>query len=356
MDRISVAPQHDEQLPDPRETSTTDPALDGRPSNVMRAIVQDRYGPADVLELRDISTPVPGDDELLLRVHAASAFIGDWHVMTGLPYLGRMAFGLRAPKARVRGQDVAGRIEAVGKDITGLRPGDDVFGACNGAFAEYATAPANKLAPKPANLSYEQAATVASTGCTALQAVRDRGKVLPDQEVLIVGAAGGVGSFAVQIAKAFGAHVTGVCSTTKVELVRSIGADDVIDYTREDFAASGKRYDVILDIAGARSVSHLRRALAPRGTLVIVGGESGGRWFGGIDRQLRAMVLSPFVGQRLGTFVGRTKAEDLISLAELIEDGKVTPLIDRSYPLEKVPDAMRYLEEGHARGKVVITI
>jgi NADPH:quinone reductase-like Zn-dependent oxidoreductase len=356
MERISVAPQHDEQLPDPRETSKNDPALDGRPSNVMRAIVQDRYGPADVLELQEISTPVPGDDEVLLRVHAASAFIGDWHVMTGLPYLGRMAFGLRAPKARVRGQDVAGRIEAVGKDVTAFRPGDDVFGACNGAFAEYATAPANKLAPKKGNLSYEQAATVASTGCTALQAVRDRGKVLPDQEVLVVGAAGGVGSFAVQIAKAFGARVTGVCSTTKVELVRSIGADDVIDYTREDFAATGKRYDVILDIAGARSVSHLRRALAPKGTLVIVGGESGGRWFGGIDRQLRATMLSPFVGQRLGTFVGRTKAEDLVTLAELIEDGKVTPLIDRTYPLEKVPDAMRYLEEGHTRGKVVITI
>ncbi len=261
----------------------------------MKAIVQDSYGTANVLELEDIDKPVAGSGEVLLRVQAASAFIGDWHVMTGLPYLIRMVSGLREPKARVRGQDVAGRVEAVGEGVTRFHPGDEVFGTCNGSFAEYATARTVKVAPKPANLTFEQSAAVPTTGSTALQAVRAKGKVQSGQKVLIIGAAGGVGTFAVQIAKAFGANVTGVCSTTKVDLVRSIGADDVIDYTRDDFAEMGRRYDLILDIAGRRSVSHLRRALAPRGTLVIVGGEGGGRWFGGIDRQLRAQMLSPFV-------------------------------------------------------------
>jgi len=322
----------------------------------MKAIVQDTYGSPDVLELRDIDKPVVGSGDVLLRVHAASAFIGDWHVMTGLPYLGRLAFGLRGPKARVRGQDVAGRVETVGKDVTQCQPGDEVFGTCDGSFAEFATARQNKVAPKPANLTFEQAATVPTTGSTALQAVRDKGKVQPGQKVLIIGAAGGVGTFAVQIAKAFGAHVTGVCSTTKVDLVQSIGADDVIDYTRDDFAEAGQRYDLILDIAGNRSVSHLRRALAPGGTMVIVGGEGGGRWFGGIDRQLRALMWSPFVGQKMGTFIAKQNGEDLVVLKELIEAGKVTPVIDRTYPLAEVPDAIRYLHEGHARGKVVITV
>jgi NADPH:quinone reductase-like Zn-dependent oxidoreductase len=322
----------------------------------MRAIVQDRYGTADVLDLTDIDKPVVGDGEVLLRVHAASAFIGDWHVMTGLPYLIRMSSGLRRPKARVRGQDVAGRVEAVGRDVTGFQPGDEVFGTCNGSFAEYATARPDKLARKPANLTFEQSATVPTTGCTALQGLRDAGRVQPGQKVLIIGAAGGVGSFAVQIAKAFGAHVTGVCSTTKVDLVRSIRADDVIDYTRDDFAEAGQRYDLILDTAGNRSVSHLRRALAPRGNLVIGGGEGGGRWFGGIDRQLRAIISSPFLGQKLGTFIAKPNGEDLIVLKELIEAGKVTPVIDRTYPLDEVPDAIRYLEEGHTQGKVVITV
>jgi NADPH:quinone reductase-like Zn-dependent oxidoreductase len=322
----------------------------------MKAIVQDTYGSADVLRLEDIDTPVVGDGDVLVRVLAASVFIGDWHIMTGLPLVFRMVSGIRAPKVRVRGQDVAGRVEAVGKDVTRFGPGDDVFGTCDGAFAEFATARANKVAPKPANLTFEQAATVPTTGSTALQALRDVGRVRPGQSVLIIGAAGGVGSFAVQIAKAFGGHVTGVCSTEQVELVRSIGADDVIDYTRDDFAQTGRRWDLILDIAGARSVSHLRRALAPRGTLVIVGGEGGGRWLGGIDRQLRAHMLSPFVSQKLGTFVSTSKGEDLVALKELIEAGKVTPVIGQTYPLSEVPEAFRRLEKGHARGKVVITV
>jgi NADPH:quinone reductase-like Zn-dependent oxidoreductase len=322
----------------------------------MKAIVQDRYGSADVLELRDIDAPVVGDDDVLVRVLAASAHIGDWHTMTGLPYLGRMAFGLRRPKARVRGQDFAGRVEAVGTNVTQVQPGDEVFGTCDGSFAEYATARINKVAPKPANMSFEQAATVPTSGSTALQGLRDAGRVQPEQKVLIIGAGGAVGSFAVQIAKGFGDHVTGVCSTSKVDMVRSIGADEVVDYTRDDFAEKGERYDLMLDTAGNRSVSHLRRALSPRGTLVIVGAEGGGRWFGGIDRQLRALMLSPFVSQKLGTFIAKAKLEDLLALKELIEAGKVTPVIDRTYPLSEVPEAMRHLEEGHARGKVVITV
>jgi NADPH:quinone reductase-like Zn-dependent oxidoreductase len=305
----------------------------------MKAIIQDRYGSADVLELTDIDTPEVGTGEVLLRVHAASAFIGDWHVMTGLPYLGRLAFGLRVPKLRVRGQDVAGRVEAVGEGVTQFQVGDEVFGTCRGSFADSANAGQDKVAHKPANLTFQQAATVPTTGTTALQAVRDKGNVKSGQRVLIIGA-----------------DVTGVCSTSKMDLVRSIGADDVIDYTRDDFTDGTQHYDVVLDIAGARPVSLLRRALAPRGTLVIVGGEGGGRWFGGIDRQLRATMLSPFVAQRLGTFVTKPNADDLIVLKGLIEDGQVRPVIDRTYPLSEVPMAIRYLAEGHARGKVVITI
>ena len=322
----------------------------------MKAITQDRYGSADVLELRDMDTPVVSDDDVLLRVLGASLFIGDWHIMTGLPYLGRMAFGLRAPKTHVRGQDVAGRVEAVGGNVTTFQVGDEVYGTCDGSFAEYATARPGRLAPKPANLSFEQAATVPTTGCTALQGLRDAGKIHPGQKVLIIGAAGGVGSFAVQIATALGAHVTGVCSTAQMDLVRSIGASEVIDYTRDDFAETGQRYDLILDTAGNRSVSHLRRALAPRGTLVIGGGEGGGRWFGGIHRQLGAMLLSPFVRQKLGTFIAKPNGDDLLVLTEIIEAGKVTPVIGKTYPLRDVPEAIRHLEDGHARGKVVITV
>jgi NADPH:quinone reductase-like Zn-dependent oxidoreductase len=323
----------------------------------MNAVVQDTYGSPDVLELREIDKPVAGENEVLLRVHAAGVDQGVWHMMAGLPYLIRIAgFGLRAPKNPVRGYDVAGRVEAVGENVTRFRPGEEVFGTCRGSFAEYACARADRLAPRPANLSFEQAAAVPISGYAALQAVRDQGKVRPGQRVLIIGAGGGVGTFAVQLAKAFGAEVTGVSSTTKTELVRSIGADHVIDYTREDFADGRNRYDVILDIAGNRSLSHLRRALAPEGTLVIVGGEGGGRWFGGIDRQLRAHLLSPFVRQKLGTWISKESEEDLEALHELLEAGKVTPVVDRTFPLGEVPEAVRYLREGRARGKVVITV
>jgi NADPH:quinone reductase-like Zn-dependent oxidoreductase len=323
----------------------------------MKAMVRDIYGPPDVLQLRDIDKPEIGDDEVLLRVHAAGVGRDVWHVMTGLPYPIRLAgYGLRAPNNPVIGSDMAGVVEAVGKDVSRVRPGDEVFGIGKGSYAEYVCAQEDKLAPKPVNLTFEQAAVVAIYGSAALQALRDHGRVEPGQKVLIIGASGGVGTFAVQIAKAFGAEVTGVCSTTKVEMVRSIGADHVIDYTREDFAEGEERYELILDIGGNSSLSRLRRALAPRGTLVIVGGEGGGRWLGGTDRQIRALMLSRFVGQKLGTFISKENHEDLLVLKELIESGKLTPVIDRTYPLAEVPEAMRYLEEGHARGKVVITV
>jgi len=323
----------------------------------MKAIVQDAYGSPDVLELREIATPVVGGDEVLVRVLAAGVDQGVWHLMAGLPYLVRVAgVGLRAPKNPVRGVDVAGRVEAVGENVTGVQPGDEVFGTCRGSFAEYACARADRLVPKPSNLTFEQAAAVPVSGCTALQALRDRGKVRPGQRVLIIGAGGGVGTFAVQLAKAFGVEVTGVCSTTKVELVRSIGADRVIDYTREDFADGDSRYNVILDIAGNRSLSHLRRALAREGTLVLVGGEGGGRWLGGVDRTLRALVLSRFVRQGLSTWIATQPKEDLEVLHELLETGKVTPVVDRTFPLSEVPEAIRYLRGGRARGKVVITV
>jgi NADPH:quinone reductase-like Zn-dependent oxidoreductase len=282
---------------------------------------------------------------------------GVWHVMMGLPYPIRLAgYGLRAPKTPVLGMDVAGVVEAVGSEVTRFEPGDDVFGIAKGAYAEYAPALERKLAPKPANLSFEQAAVVAVSGLTALQGLRDHGKVRPGQKVLIIGASGGVGTYAVQLAKAFGAEVTGVCSTTKVDLVRSIGADHIINYTHDDFAEGGQRYDAILDIGGNSSLSHLRRALTPKGTLVIVGGETDAPWLGGTDRQLRGLLLSPFLGQKLGTFVSRENHEDMIVLKEFIESGKVTPVIDRTYPLSEAPEAIRYLEQGHARGKVVITV
>ncbi|HZA39847.1 MAG TPA: NAD(P)-dependent alcohol dehydrogenase [Actinomycetota bacterium] len=324
----------------------------------MKAIVQDTYGGPDVLEFRDIDKPEVADDEVLLRVHAAGVDPGVWHLMTGLPYLVRvMGFGLRRPKFQVRGRDVAGRVEAVGNSVTQFRAGDEVFGTCDGSFAEFTITKEGLLAPKPASLSFEQAAAVPISGMTALQGIRDKGRVEPGQKVLIIGAAGGVGTFAVQIAKAFGAEVTGVCSTTKTDMVRSIGADHVIDYTRQDFADGTQLYDVILDTAGNRSLSHLRRALGPRGTLVIVGGEGGGRWFGGFDRQIiRAPVLSMFLGQRLSPLTSKERQEDLHALGELIEAGKVTPVIDKTYPLRDAPDAIRYLAEGHAQGKVVVTV
>jgi len=323
----------------------------------MKAIVQDIYGSADVLELRDIDPPVIGDDEVLLQVHAAGVEPGVWHIMTGLPYLVRvMGYGLTKPKYPVRGRDVAGRVEAVGAAVMRFQPGDEVFGTCEGSFAEYAAAREDKLALKPANLSFEQAAVIPISGVTALQAQSNKGRVQPGHKVLIIGAGGGVGTFAVQLAKTFGAEVTGVCSTSKVDLVESIGADHIIDYTREDFADGPARYDLIIDTAGNRSLSQLRGALAPDGTLVIVGGEGGGAWVGPADRIVPVALLSPFVKHRLLSLMARERREDLQFLAEMAEAGKFTPALDRTYPLVEASDAVRYVGEGHARGKVVVTI
>jgi NADPH:quinone reductase-like Zn-dependent oxidoreductase len=326
----------------------------------MKAIVQDRYGDPDVLQFKDIDQPVPKDNEVLVQVHAAGLHRGDWHIMTGLPYLIRIAvpsLGLRRPKTPVLGMDLAGTVEAVGPNVTRFQPGDAVFGWCDGAFAEYATTPEGQLAPKPATLSFEQAATVPISGFAALQGLRDVGGIRPGQQVLVIGAAGGVGSFAVQLAKAFGAEVTGVCSTSQAELVRSIGADRVIDYTREDVTAGTRRWDLILDCAGRRTLSQLRRALTPKGTLVIVGGEGGGRWLGGFDRNLRAVALSRLVGQRLRMLSSKPRLEDLQTLQELMEAGRVTPVIDRTFPLGETPEAIRQMVEGHRRGgKIVITV
>ena len=330
-------------------------ALGGAP-NTMKAIVQDRYGSADVLELREIRRPEAGDHDVLVRVHAAGLDRGVWHLMTGLPYLIRLGFGLRAPKYPVLGMDVAGRVEAIGKHVTQFAVGDDVFGTCNGSFAEYACVNEKKLAPKPAKLSFEQAAAVPVSAGTAFQGLRDKGGLVAGQRVLITGASGGVGTFAVQIAKALGAHVTGVCSASKVDLVFSIGADQVIDYKRDDCLRPDQRYDVILDIAGNRSLSDLRGALTREGVLVITGGEEGDRWIGGTDRQLRALALSPFVRQSLRSFIAEESGEQLRALTGLIDAGRVSPVVDRTFPLHAVRDAMRYLIAGHARGKIVITI
>jgi NADPH:quinone reductase-like Zn-dependent oxidoreductase len=323
----------------------------------MKAIVQDRYGSADVLEFRDIEDPVVGENDVLVRVHAAGCGPDVWHLMTGLPYFVRLMPGFHKMRAGVRGRDVAGTVEAVGADVTGFRPGDEVMGIAEGSFAELAIARPDKLVSKPARLSFEQAAALPISGLTALQAIRDVGKVQAGQKVLVVGAGGGVGTLTVQVAKAFGAHVTGVCSTSKVDLVRSIGADDVIDYTREDFADGSRHWDLIVETAGRRSLSDLRRALTPKGTLAIVGGEGGGKWTGGFFQQIfRAPLLSLFVRQRLRPVVSTEPQEDLLALKALVERDDVTPVIDRTYPLIEAPDAIRYLAEGHAAGKIVITV
>jgi NADPH:quinone reductase-like Zn-dependent oxidoreductase len=324
----------------------------------MKAITQETYGSADVLELRDIDDPVVGDKDVLVRVHAAGAGPDVWHLMTGQPYMARPAIGLRRPKVRVRGWDVAGTVQAVGAGVTEFRPGDEVMGVAEGgSFAESAVTRPDKLVRKPARLSFEQAAAVPISGVTALQALRDKAHVRPGQKVLIVGAAGGVGTFAVQIAKAFGAEVTGVCSTSKLDLVRSIGADDVIDYTRQDFTDGLRTWDVIVDTAGRRPVSRLRRALTSKGTLVIVGGDGGGRWTGGFFRgMLRAPLLSLFVGQRLDWLNSKVSVDDLQALNELIEAGKVTPVVGRTYLLPEAPEAIRHLATGHAGGKLVIAV
>ena len=326
-------------------------------AETMKAIVQDAYGtaPEEVLRLAEVARPAIGDDEILVRVRAASVDRGTWHLMAGLAYPVRLVSGFRAPKALNPGRSLAGTVESAGKDVTGFEPGDEVYGTCDGSFAPYARARAGRIAPKPANLSFEQAAAVPVSALTALQAVR-RARVQAGQKVLVIGASGGVGTFAVQIAKAFGAEVTGACSAGKADLVRSLGADHVIDYTRQDFADGEHRYDVVLDIAGGNGLSHLRRALTPRGRLVMVGGETGGRWLGGMDRQLRAHLLFPLVSQKLSTFIASENSADLAILRDLLESGKIAPAIDRTYPLSQTPAAIRHVQEGRAHGKVVITI
>jgi NADPH:quinone reductase-like Zn-dependent oxidoreductase len=332
-------------------------SVNPEPVATMKAIVQDTYGAADVLDLREIERPAIGDDEVLVRVHAAGIDPSVWHLMTGRPYMVRvMGYGLRAPKHPVRGLDVAGRVENVGANVTRFRTGDDVFGTCHGSFAEYARVREDRCLPKPAGMSFESAAAVPVSGITAVQAVRDKGQVQDGQHVLIIGAAGGVGTYAVQIAKALGATVTGVCSTNKTDLVRSIGADRVVDYTRSDPVDGSRHYDVIVDCGGNRPLRALRRALTPKGTLVIVGGEDGGRLLGGNQRLLQAAALSLVVGQRLVGVLADENVEDLRYLLDLIEAGAVTPVLDRTFPLIDVPDAIRYVQQGHARGKVVVTV
>ncbi len=327
----------------------------------MKAIVQDKYGSSDVLALRDVDTPAPASNEVLVRVHAAAVNAYDWHVMRGDPYLARPAIGFGGPKTKVRGRDFSGRVEAVGADVTRFRPGDDVYGDlgdANGAFAEYARVPHDLVEPKPANLTFEQAAAIPLAGNTALMGLRDVGQVQPGQHVLVNGASGGVGTFAVQIAKAFGAEVTGVCSTRNVELVQSIGADHVIDYTQQDFTRSGRSYDVIFDLVGNRSLTDCRRALTPAGTLVLSGGGvfDGGSLIGPLGLLVKGKLLALFARHRLLALTTTTSAANLATLRELAESGKVTPVIDRTYPLSEVPDAIRYLEREHARAKVVITM
>ena len=322
----------------------------------MKAMAQDRYGSAEVLELRDIDTPAIGDHEVLVRVRAAGVNPADWAIMSGLPYVARPAYGLRKPKNSVRGTDVAGQVEAVGSAVTRFRPGDEVFGWCIGSFADYAAAAEDALALKPANVTFEQAASVPMAGLVALQAVRDRGNVQAGQKVLINGASGGIGTFAVQIAKSLGADVTGVCSPRNEELVRSIGADHVIDYTREDFTRSEQQYDFILDNVANHSLSDLRRALTPTGTLVPNGGAFDNHWFAGGGRVISAYVLTRFVSHKLRPFLVSFNLDDLTALNELIKAGKLTPVIDRTYPLSETPQAIDHVGQGHAQGKVAISV
>jgi NADPH:quinone reductase-like Zn-dependent oxidoreductase len=324
----------------------------------VKAIVQDVYGSADVLKLRDIDKPVIGDRDVLVRVRAAGVDPSVWHIMSGQPYLVRaMGIGLRRPRQQVRGWDLAGTVEAVGGQVTRVKPGDEVFGTSGGSFAEYARAAEDKVVVKPATVSFEQAAAVPTSATTAVQALRDSGRLAAGQRVLVIGAAGGVGHFAVQIARAMGAKVTGVCSTAKLDLVRSIGADDVVDYTRDDVTDGTRRFDLILDNAGNRPLAALRRALTPAGALVIIGGEGGGPWIGGLQRNLGAGLLTLFVKQRLVTCFARAKGSDLEYLRGLMEAGKMTPVIDRTFPLAEAPEAVRYLQHGKTRGgKVVLTV
>jgi NADPH:quinone reductase-like Zn-dependent oxidoreductase len=326
-------------------------------AGLMKAIVQDTYGEPDaVLRLQDIAKPVVMDDEVLVRVHAASVHVGDWILVRGVPYIARVAVGLRKPKHRVPGTDIAGTVDAVGRNVTGLRPGDEVFGWCAGAFAEYACAGQDHFVPKPANLTFEQAAAVGVSASAALQLLRDQGKVQPGQKVLINGASGGLGTFAVQIARALGAEVTGVCSTRNVDMVRSIGADHVIDYTREDFTHGQERYDFIIDNVGNHSLSDNRRALTPTGKLQSNNGTSGGRWFGTTGTVIKTAAVSRFVRQQAGPSIKFQNRGDLVVLKELLDAGNITPVIDGTYPLSRTPEAVSHVGEGHARGTVVIAI
>lgn len=321
----------------------------------MKAIVYHNYGSPDVLKLEEVPKPTPRDDEVLIRIRAASINPLDWHFMRGTPYLVRTMSGLRKPKVTRLGVDLAGQVEAVGKNVTQFKPGDEVFGACRGAFAEHACALEGKLALKPVNISFEDAAAVPVAALTALQGLRDKGRIQPGQKVLINGASGGVGTFAVQIAKVFGADVTGVCSTRNMDMVRSIGAHHVMDYTQEDFTKSGQRYDLILDCFANHSLFACRRVLNPKGKYIVVGGPIGSM-FGLLAGWISALVLSRLVSQKFITFIAKLSKEDLTVMRDLMQAGKVTPVVDRNYPLSDVPKAIRYLEEGHARGKVVITM
>lgn len=325
--------------------------------STMTAIARDTYCPPDRLRLRELPVPAIGPGEVLVRVEAAGVDQGVWHVVTGLPYLVRAAgFGLRRPKNPVPGLDAAGRVVAVGAEVTRFRPGDEVYGTCDGSYAEYARAHQDRLAPKPTRLSFAQAATVPVSGCAALRGLRDAGRLTAGQRVLVTGAGGGVGSFAVQLAKAYGAHVTGVCRTAKTELVRSLGADHVIDHTREDFTTGTGRWDLILDTAGNRPLTRLRRALTPKGTLVLVGGPGGGGAFQGMGRPIRAMLLSPFAGQRLTSLMSIEPAADLETLAGLIGSGALTPALDRTYPLAEASAAIAHLRTGRPAGKLALTV
>lgn len=326
------------------------------PERRMRAIIRTEYGTSEVLSVSEVDLPSIAAGEVLVQVRAAGVDRGVWHLMTGMPYALRLAgYGVRRPKNPVLGGDLAGVVVAIGADVTRFQPGDEVFGFGQGSFAEFAVAHEDKLALKPSRLDFEQAAAVPVSGTTALLGLSDVGRLESGQQVLIIGASGGVGSYAVQIAKTLGATVTGVCSTGKVDLVRSLGADHVIDYGKDDFADGGRQYDLILDIGGNSSISRLRRALTRRGTVVITGGEGRGRWLG-VDRQLRALVLSPLVRQRLTTFIAKEHHTGLERLAELVEEGRIVPAIERTYPLGETPDAIRHLEAGAARGKLVITV
>jgi NADPH:quinone reductase-like Zn-dependent oxidoreductase len=321
----------------------------------MKAIAYHNYGSPDVLKYGEIEKPAAGDNEVLVKVHAASVNPLDWHFMRGTPYVMRIGSGLRQPKDTRLGVDAAGQVEAVGRNVTQFKSGDEVFGSCQGAFAEYACAPERKLAMKPDNVTFEEAASVPVAAITALQSLRDKGKIQAGQKVLINGASGGVGTFAVQIAGSFGADVTAVCSTRNVDMVRSIGADQVIDYTHEDFTKSRQRYDLILDNVGNHSLLECRRVLNPKGKYIMIGGPAG-RWIDPLPRAINALMLSRFVSQDMGMLMAKVNKDDLTILRDLIQAGKVTPVIDRRYTLVEAPAAIRYLEEGHARGKVVITM